>query len=546
VNLPLRLQRLTGRRGADPVRTELLLLPLLLILPVAFLVVDNQFDGLYGQDSYAYYHYASGPLRDRLLALQPPPPFFWPPGYPLLVFLLSLLVGNGTTAAQLASLVPGALVPVLTALLARELWPEQLRSGIGRWLPLLAGLFAALTGQLWQSSAVIMSDTTGLAAATLGAWALARYGRGSGGRWLLLAAGASGYSVLARWAYGLVALPLAVAALFLLARRPRRQAIAQAIAAAIVVLAVLSPVIIATLQGSVTGESGHSAFTGDLEVVTWHPFNALQREFVNSDGSLRYRLPNGLYYALAPAHRAFFTPLLALLLLPGLLALWRQRTPLRLLMLAGWPATVYLFLAGVPWQNFRFVLPYLPPLAIVAALGVTVIAGRLSGQARLLFGLLLGTGFLWMAHGGWSLTGSFIARKEADLQTVHWVEAQLPPEAGLFTFGITLTVAEYSELDVYDLYYLTPEALTALLRDDRPAYLLLDLENVESQWQGRAPSTNYHWLQDQAGLEEMGRQRQYTLFRAGGGLPASSMPVRIATLWYNGMRGRQNLLAHPV
>jgi 4-amino-4-deoxy-L-arabinose transferase-like glycosyltransferase len=524
MTLPLRIQRLAGQRGVDPIWPAVLLLPLLVILPVTLLVLRHGFDGLYGQDSYAYYYYASGPLRDRLLALQPPPPFFWPPGYPLLVFLLSLLLGGGTAAAQIASLATGALVPVLTALLAWELWAEQSRSGIGRWLPLLAGLLAALAGQLWQSSAVIMSDTAGLAAATLGAWALARYGRGSGGRWLLLAAGAGAYAVLARWAYGLVALPLAVAALLLLARRPRRQAIAQAIAAAIIVLAVLSPVMVATVQGAVTADAGHGAFTGDLEVVTWHPLNALEREFVNSDGYLSYRLPNSLYYALAPAHRAFFTPLLALLLLPGFFALGRQRTPLRLLLLIAWPATVYLFLAGVPWQNFRFVLPYLPPLAIVAALGITAIAGRLSGNGRHLFGLMLGAGFLWMAHGGWSLTGSFIARKEADLQTVHWVEAQVPVEARLFTFAITLTVTEYSELEVYDLYHLMPQGMAALLREDRPVYLLLDLENVESQWQARTPSTNYHWLREQAGLEEVGRQRQYTLFRAGARLPASARP----------------------
>lgn len=496
-------------------RALVLLLPLVLIGPVAFLLWRRQFDGLYGQDSYAYFHYALGPLRASLLALQPPPPFFWPPGYPLLVVLLSFVLGAGTAAAQVASLAAGAVVPLLTALLARELWPEPSRAGTGRWLPLLAGLLAALAGQLWQSSAVIMSDTTGLAAATLGAWALARYGRGAGGRWLLLAAGACAFAVLARWAYGLVALPLTAAALLLLARRPRSEAVGQALGAAAIVLAILSPVILATAQGATAVESGAGAFVGDLEVVTWRPLNALRHEFENSDGFLRYRLPNGLYYALAPAHRNFFTPLLALLLAPGAVVLWRQRSPLRLLLLAGWPAAIYLFLAGAPWQNFRFVLPYLPPLAIVAALGATAIAGRLVGIQRLLFGLLLAAGLLWMAEGGWQLTEHLIERKEAELQVARWAEEQLPADAQLLTFSITLTADHYSDLEVYELYHMTPVGIAGLLDDGQPVFLLLDVANVESQWLGRAPFLNYRWLQEVAGLAEMGQLEPYTLFRAG-------------------------------
>lgn len=493
----------------------LVLLPLFLLGPVALLLLQRPFDGLYGQDSYAYFHYAMGPLRQSLLALQPLPPFFWPPGYPLLAALMSFVAGAGTAAAQAVSLAAGALVPLFTALLARELWPAQTRTDIGRWLPLLAGLMAALTGQLWQSSAVVMSDTTSLAAATLGAWALARYGRGAGGQWLLLAAGACAFALLARWASGLAALPLAAAALLLLGRRPWRQALGHALGAALVVVAILSPVLLATAQGKTTAETGGGAFIGDLEVVMWQPLNALRREFENSDGFLHYRLANGLYYALAPAHRYFFTPLLALLLAPGALALWRRRSPLRLLLLAGWPATVYIFLAGVPWQNFRFVLTYLPPLAIIAALGATDTVARLDGMRRQLFALLLAAGLLWMAYGGGQLTERFIERKEADLMVMRWVEEQLPADAHLLTFAITLTVDQYSDLAVHELYHLRPEDMEALLRDGRPVYLLLDVANVESQWAERAPSQNYHWLQAEVGLAELGQRPPYTLFRVG-------------------------------
>lgn len=79
-----------------PTRRPLLLLLLLLgatLLARLWLIRQGSFDGLYGQDPYAYHNYAVGPLRDSLLALAPPPPFHWPPGYPYLVALASFLVG---------------------------------------------------------------------------------------------------------------------------------------------------------------------------------------------------------------------------------------------------------------------------------------------------------------------------------------------------------------------------------------------------------------------------------------------------------------------
>ena len=59
--------------------------------------------------------------------------FFWPPGYPILFALISLVAGPIPLAGQAVSLVMGALVPVFTTLLVRELWPQD------RPLALLSG-----------------------------------------------------------------------------------------------------------------------------------------------------------------------------------------------------------------------------------------------------------------------------------------------------------------------------------------------------------------------------------------------------------------------
>jgi hypothetical protein len=83
------------------------------------LVAIVPFDGLYGQDAYAYYDYAFE-LAGALGAGQPPPGFFWPLGYPLHIVFTALFAGWGTAASQLASLIAGALAVALTFALGRE------------------------------------------------------------------------------------------------------------------------------------------------------------------------------------------------------------------------------------------------------------------------------------------------------------------------------------------------------------------------------------------------------------------------------------------
>ncbi|MDQ4077656.1 MAG: hypothetical protein M3220_15595 [Chloroflexota bacterium] len=485
----------------------LLMLFLLVIVPVGMLVVMHNFNGLYGQDAYAYYDYATGPLLDNLVSLQLPPRFHWPPGFPLLVVLTTIITGITPLAGQVVSLLAGGMVPVLTALLARELMPYRADR-----LFLLAGLFVALNGQLWQSSAVVMADTVALAAGTLGMVALARYRHRTRAPWLALAAGAFAWAIFTRLAYILVALPATIYALFLLVRLSRRQALQHAAMATTVVLLILGPMIMTTVGDLLRPDHEFLSFAAAGETYKWHPLNALQREHLTADGLLSYRLPNGLYYAIAPARSFYLSPLLALLILPGLLTIWQHRNAARLLLLVGWPTTVYLFHAGTAWQNFRFTLAYLPPLAILAAAGASTVITMVRGRARGLFTLYLVTGLAWMAIGGVILTRGFIEAMQVHVDTVHWVESAIPPNARLITFELALLFEHESTLDIQQIFFLTPSKMANLLDDNRPTYLLLDVDGAESQWQDRSPAQNFHWLRDGPGLREVGKRGPHTLF----------------------------------
>src|SRR6266568_4198686 len=276
-------------RGAvlfSPQRTRWLsLLPTALLAASALTALTlTGFDGLYGQDSFAYFHYATGPLRHTLLPL---PPFFWPPGYPLLVALLSIVVGIVPLAGQIASIAAGAAVPGFTVLLAREMAKDDRATATRpswQFLPLVAGLIVAVTGQLLQSSLVVMADTLGLALATAGAWAFVRYRRTGKARWLAISAAAFAGAIITRWIYGLVALPFALWSLVLLAGRPRRVALRHGAGAAAAAAVILGPVMVPAAAGLIAG--GNLPFAGDLQVYSWSPVNAFRRVFVTGDGEL--------------------------------------------------------------------------------------------------------------------------------------------------------------------------------------------------------------------------------------------------------------------
>ena len=492
------------------------------LAPVVFLAASalailalTRFDGLYGQDSFAYFHYATGPLRQALARGQLPPPFFWPPGYPLLVAAMSGIVGVAPIAGQIVSIAAGAAVPAFTILLARELgtdepagWPLARH----RWLPIsiLAGLIVAVTGQLLQSSLVVMADTLGLAAATAGAWGLARYRRTGALRWLLLSALAFAWAILTRWIYGLVAVPFAVWGLIPLWRRPRRIALLHAAGAVAVGIVVLAPTGVPAVIGLIGG--GNAPFAGDLQVYAWSPVNALHATFTTADGQLAYNLPTGLYYALAPANWWYFSPLLAALIAPGVWAVVRQtRTP-TLGILVAWAAIVLAFHAGAPWQNPRFALAYLPPLAILAAVGYDQLRRAAHLQVRRAAAAWLLAGMALAAAGSAVLTQEFIERKQNDVAVVRWADGLAPLNGQLLAFGLTATFQEYGRLPTLDLSEVNTERIGALLRDGRPTLVLVDVNALERQWTGRAPWERYHALLAAPGLTSLGTRSGYTLF----------------------------------
>jgi 4-amino-4-deoxy-L-arabinose transferase-like glycosyltransferase len=458
-----------------------------LVVRVVALKVTG-FDGLYGQDPFAYYQYALE-LRLAVAAGQAPPPFFWPIGYPMLVMAASMLIGTQPLAGQLVSVVAGAAVAPLVYSLARANWPERYFGGV------VAGLLAATAGQLLLSSLSVMADTAALFWATLSAWLLLQYAQRLQMRWWVGAAVTLAFATLSRWVYGLLLFPWAVTALVVWqqAGYPWRRRLWLAAVAGLLGFGLLALHLAADL------ERGEVSYAGDLQVYSWHPANALKSEVVNEDGRFQYEYSTGVFYTRPAFHPAYIFPLLTPFWLLGLWAIRRDPLPYRVLLI-GWLLMMYLFLIGVPWQNWRFPLAFFPPLLVLLALGLDWLWWRLIGKWRWLLlvycaAAILGS-MVWASHDVGRYTTWAAERK----RTAVTIANQLPPNATLLAFDLTATLQHYTAIHTLELFSLSEVELAALLLEDTAVYLLLNPGNIQNQWAGKPPERNFAWLQDHAKL----------------------------------------------
>ena len=487
------------------------------------------FDGLYGQDAFAYFRYARA-LWPWLLRGEPLPIYYWPAGYPLLVALALPLFGGSSAAGQAISIASIAVAAGCTFLLSRELLPDAPGGWVAAWL---AGLAVALGGDALRAGLVTMSDALALAGCAAALWTLARYRRTRRGRWLAVAAVALGWAVITRWVCGLLALPMLG---FLIADCRLQIADCRSLNPKVklhfLVAFVLGALIV--IPQVLFSQKSPEALSEHQWLVTWNIANIWRRDFVTVDGAQQYQLPVGVYYLTRMAWPSFLFPLLALLCLPGALWLARRRRWPALALLVGWPLLLWLFLAGIPYQNARFILPALPALAVLAGLGGGWAYERTrdgrretdDGRRRSDWAGVMLTVSLFVSLAGslaWGLRDYryLVAYKNEQLALVEWARAQMAVGSTLITFGATLTFQHYTNGDVRELFYLAPLDLDAIAQQPQPVYLLLDVGTIERQWAGLRPQQDYHYLQEHPGLELVGQRGAYTLFRLMNPHPAA-------------------------
>ncbi len=446
------------------------------------------FNGLYGQDAYAYFDAAALIARG-----QPLTPFFWGVGYPLTLASVFAVVGASAFVGQFINIIMGAALAPLIYLTARQ---------IGLTMPsaLLAGMLIAVCGQAVQSSIVIMADIPALFWALFSTIALLRHARTDRTVWLQTSAALLAFACMTRWLY-LALIP--VYALFLLAtwRRVRVRP---------VIVASLTAVIVMLPQAAFSAINPFPVLD-HAWVQGWSPLNAGRQSFVNIDGQFEYATINAQFYAAPLIDAYYLLPIFIPFVIVGIAALWRQRAVWWLLM--GWWILPSIFLIGIPYQNIRFPLIVAPVVMLLAAAGVEWAIQRLPLPQKPILWIGVGIAAIGLSMFAFNpIVAGFVRTHLRDQETVSWALSHIPESATVYTMNLTLPLERVYAGEVRELYYETPATLAYAKTQEEAAYLLINLWQIENQWRGREPDIAVSWLRRRRGLTQIGRFGNYTLF----------------------------------
>ena len=512
------------------------------------IIRHTNFDGLYGQDAFAYYDYGRD-VRSALLDLRSPNPTFWPLGYPIILAVGFLLNGISPDTAQFLSVLAGALTGGIVFRLiydyaTRQLaWPfdSALVSGV------VGSLLILLSGQMLQSSVVVMSDVPSVFWACFSAWSLLRYswsGENSrqARRWLILASVALGMATITRWIFGLLIIPWGLAFFSLWPSNVNHsKSFGQAFPKVWknvsfrknfqrllklkwrdLGIAILPFILIVGLQ-LLHSRQNPTAFYDHQWLQTWDIHHATEADFINADGTFHYE-QNLLQFYTQPLTNAYYlAPYLAIYLGVGVLGLIAnyQRNLVLSIMLSGWLSLTFVFLVGIPYQNIRFSLAFFPPMVIVTALGWGYLwdfSGRVSKVKWLLQALLILslTPPLQLGYQtGRNATDDLATRKAQDVGAIEWVTTQIDEDdAVVYSLNLHLMMQVYAaDFTNRQIYYATPEILTTEFDPSQPTYLFLNNWAIRNQWQGKSPEIAVNWINAHFYMEHLGRYGNYHLWR---------------------------------
>ncbi len=480
----------------------------LLLLSIGLMVRVNiisysGFNGLYGQDAYAYYDFAQA-INAFMTEQTPLPQFYWPVGYPLLIWISQQVFSSTIWVAQLLNIWLGALCGVLLYIAARQLSISIVGAFLG-------GLALSVSGQLMQSSVVIMADVPALVLSLIAFIAMLQYRLSGKMLWLIIACGAIAWAGITRWIYWVIVLPLGLIWLWRIYETRTFAWRATGLSGVIVLVVVLPQILY--MSYSATSNPNHP------HLQAWSPNNWFKSSFDHIDGHFDYAQVNAVFYGRPfwDSGEFYLSPLLGVLAFVGCIYTLKKHK-LLLLISAMWALPPYLFLAGIPYQNIRFGLIIMPAAALLVSVGIHAISQH--QQRHITASLLLILPLAGIAHTytqGAQTAQNFVQHHMAEKTIATSLASLIPPDAEVYVFGLTLILEHETPLNIHELYYETSETLATQLID-KNTYLLVNVWVIENQWRSTPLQDTYHWLRDEIGLDIVARSGNYTLFRIRTGV----------------------------
>jgi len=300
------------------------------------------FNGLYGQDSHEYYRYSRAVLNFFKTG-DSPGDYFWPVYYPIFGALFGIVMDN-LICLQLISILSltGSLFFLFRIMI--EIFSDDNHLTIYLLITFLLSPFVL------RSSLVVMSDMLSVFFITASFYFFIDYIHNKGAKQIVLFSIFSSMAVLTRYAAVVVLLLPAIIIINQIIKNGK--SLHLFICAAIAFLLSLPHILIR--------ESNVAGFMDHIWLQDWSLSNFLRSDFVTSEGIQHYRFPN----ILNSFSNIFFPTYLVFGLVLAVLS--ERNLPInRFWLISVAIVFVYaMFLAGIPYQNHRYLLLSYPFVVI--------------------------------------------------------------------------------------------------------------------------------------------------------------------------------------
>lgn len=429
------------------------------------------FDGMVGQDGYAYVDYARA-IRGWISGGAHPGPFIWPPGYPLAGALLSFAGISVPWSMQLVSTFSLIGTLVVIGRMLKMIYPTESVQGIFYYL-LLFGLFAPYFLRIGMVTTSDMLACFMVSVCIYSGYSYTLFQRGT---YLMVAAFAFSFGTLIRYP---VAVVLAPVVLYLIYRWMH--------SFKIVNLAVLLIPLVVFIIYRLFNEDPSSLLSHQA-IRSWQLSNFVARSFNTQEGFTQHFLPSGLFVLSPFFHPGFIWAGFIFLILS-----LRTKQITR----GFWFFTIlpYLtfacFLAGYPDQNPRHLLVAFPIVLLICYYGF----GQLSRSPKvrnftipIFIVLLLMQSLLSARAFRASFLRNALEQKITARIKISKGEADVP-----ILYGFDMDVAVASRGVPFEVRNLFREEYASF---ERGALVLFNEKGLTGQWKGKNPMINWEKLKN--------------------------------------------------
>ncbi len=443
---------------------------LLLLFPAVvflFFYFYLNFDGLYGQDAYEYVRYTKE-LRNFIILGENPGDYFWPLFYPIFGALFSFITQKVSLALLLISVCSLSISAIYIHKILALLYPNLKQKA------LYIFVFFLLSPTVFKCGILVMSDMLTVCFIILSVYQFLKYKKLKLTKNLYFLAIFSVSAFMTRYVSAIVLLPFVIYAVWLFFKQKWHF---KHIGFLILLISIL------LLPHYLVRINNPTEFLSHPWLQDWSFANFFKRNFNTIDGSSYNKLPNILFSFSNLFHPRFL--FVGVVFIPFLL--WRKIDFKHAKIMIISIVFYAIFLAGIPFQNSRFlVLSF--PLIIILCYPIFCYLSELIWIKKIFYLGIIGSIILQFFFIKIAFS-SILERNKFEIEITKTLKEY--QNNNLYSFDVDIALQGRGlDFNYYNLWYKRYENLK---END---LILFHPTKFKKQWQGKNPMLNFNYFKD--------------------------------------------------